>query len=528
MAAAPADDRRLSHPHDSSASPVSDASPRLEPAGGRRLRLVVFAQGEATEHPLADGVAVDVGRGAEVDVRVHGHTLSRRHFRVCVERCVASIYDLESLNGTRLNGVRLPAHVPASLEIGALIEAGGVFFMLRDDGRQADISAPSADPNEKAGPACSKRADPNENAGPACSKRADPNENAGPLSSSARHLGAPVVVEAPAMLRLYELVGLVARSTMPVLLIGETGVGKEVLATAVHERSPRADKPLVRINCAALPAALLESELFGFERGAFTGATHAKPGLIESADGGSFLLDEIGEMPLGTQAKLLRVLESTQIVRLGALRPRSIDVRFIAATNRDLQKLLAAGQFRKDLYYRLTGITIPVPPLRERVEEIPKLAQLFAAAAASAMQRPPLAIAADAIALLRAHPWPGNVRQLKNVIARAVALCAGEEIVADHIRLDEAAVRPSSYPRWPRAPAAPFPVPARAAAPASGTMRVDPEDDLRRILTALEEAGGNQGRAAQILGISRKTLMRWLDTYGVPRPRKGARTTAHG
>jgi transcriptional regulator with PAS, ATPase and Fis domain len=423
---------------------------------------------------LAVGASVEVGRGSEVGVRVDRRTLSRRHFRVRVDASAAWIHDLGSVNGTMLNGARLPAHVPVPLEIGAVIEAAGVFFILRND------EPPAAPPSLVASAAAPER---------------------------------PVVVAAPAMLRLHELVGVIARSTIPAILVGETGVGKEILSTAVHARSPRARNPLVRINCAALPDSLLESELFGFEKGAFTGAVCAKPGLIESAEGGSFLFDEIGEMPIGIQAKLLRVLESNLVTRLGGLRPRTVDVRFIAATSRDLHELVAAGRFRKDLYYRLDGITIRVPPLRERAEEIPGLARLFASEASSAMGRDALAISAEAISILCAHPWPGNVRQLKNVIDRAVALCTGPEIGVHHIALDPMPLAPDALARPP-------------PAPALGGMRVDPDDDRRSILAALEQARGNQGQAAEILGVSRKTLMRWLDAHGLRRPRKGAGATA--
>jgi transcriptional regulator with PAS, ATPase and Fis domain len=323
------------------------------------------------------------------------------------------------------------------------------------------------------------------------------------------------------MVRLHDLVDMVARSTMPVLVLGETGVGKEILSLAVHRRSPRADKPLVRVNCAALPESLLESELFGFEMGAFTGATQSKPGLIESADGGSFLLDEIGEMPLTTQAKLLRVLESNQVTRLGSLKPRTIDVRFIAATNRQLTSLMASGEFRRDLFYRLNGITLPIPPLRERTEEIPGLVRRFIAMASETMRRRPPSVSTGAINLLREYPWPGNIRQLKNVVDRAIAVCVGEEITTAHIVLDD-------VPCIEFAVAAPSLPPPDRPTPTRGMMRVDPEEDRRKILAALEQAGGNQGRAAEILGVSRRTLMKWLDDHGVPRPRKGPRSTFGG
>jgi transcriptional regulator with GAF, ATPase, and Fis domain len=451
----------------------------MDRVGSEELHLVVFLKDGASAHRLARDASVIVGRGDDCGVQVDSSSLSRRHFRVHAG-VEPSIHDLGSINGTVLNGVRLAPNQPVPLEIGALVEAGGVFFMLRDD---------------------------------------DPHDITwtGPNRPSRRSPDASVVVEDPAMVRLHELVGMVARSTMPVLIVGETGVGKEIISAAVHERSARASKALVRINCAALPELLLESELFGFEKGAFTGATQTKPGLIESAHGGSFFLDEIGELPRSTQAKLLRVLESGEVLRLGGLKPRAIDVRFIAATNRPLQSLVASGDFRRDLYYRLNGITIPVPPLRDRFAEIPALARLFVAAGAKATARRHLGIAPEALARLVAYSWPGNVRQLRNVMERAVALCAGDIIREEHVVLDGDEL---ASPR--HGPATPVPPSSVHAPPqAGGLMRTDPETDRKRLVEALREASGNQGRAAEILGVSRRTLMKWLDAHGLPRPRKG-------
>ncbi len=235
------------------------------------------------------------------------------------------------------------------------------------------------------------------------------------------------------MQRLHRMVGLVAQAPMCVLVVGETGVGKEIFATAIHEQSPRALKPFVRVNCTALPETILESELFGYERGAFTGASQTKPGLIEAAHGGTFFLDEIGDMPLATQAKLLRVLECGEVMRLGALKPRAIDVRFVAATNAPVSLLLNGGTFRRDLYYRLNGLTIAVPPLRERTGEIVSLAMSFIAARTESSRRRPPALGPGALARLQNYPWPGNVRQLKNVVERALALCEGDVISSEHI-----------------------------------------------------------------------------------------------
>jgi len=451
---------------------------RTLPTAGDAARMVltVYLRESAHARAVARGSSVTVGRGAECDVSIDSPTLSRRHFRIHAGAS-PSVRDLGSVNGTALNGVRLPPDTDVPLTPGTLIEAGGLFFTLQS---QEGPAPPAPSP-----------------AVPAA-------------------LPPAVVVEDPAMVRLHDLIGIVARSTMSVLVVGETGVGKEILATSVHHRSPRAAMPLVRVNCAALPESLLESELFGYARGAFTGATQGKQGLLETAHGGTFFLDEIGEMPLSTQAKLLRVLESGEVMRLGSVKPTPIDVRFVAATNADLSTLVATGTFRRDLYYRLNGITIPVPPLRARVGEIASLTRAFVAARAAAYGRAAPAITPEAIARLERFSWPGNVRQLRNVVDRALALCTGDAIRAEHVVLDaEPGTSPDAIPRDTA-----IPPPAPPVTPGAGRMRVDPSEDRRRLLAALEEAGGNQGRAAALLGISRRTLMKWLDDHQVPRPRK--------
>ncbi len=248
---------------------------------------------------------------------------------------------------------------------------------------------------------------------------------AGQTGKSGTDPAAKNVIREGALARLEPLVNKVAASNISVLVLGETGVGKEVLARMIHERSPRADKPLVCLNCASLSESLLESELFGHEKGAFTGAVTAKAGLLESAGGGTAFLDEVGEMPLSLQAKLLRVLEQREVLRVGAVTPRAIDVRFVAATNRDLDHEISAGRFRQDLYFRLNGFAIVIPPLRERTEEIEALAKHFVALACKQSGRRPIGIGSDALEVLRSYEWPGNIRELKNVIDRAVLLCSG-------------------------------------------------------------------------------------------------------
>jgi transcriptional regulator with PAS, ATPase and Fis domain len=276
-------------------------------------------------------------------------------------------------------------------------------------------------------------------------------------------------------------------------------VGKDVLAERIHRGSPRASGPLLRLNCAALSPALLASELFGHEKGAFTGATCAQPGLLQSAGGGTVFFDEVGELPLELQTKLLLVLERREVLPVGAVRPRPIDVRFISATNRRLLQAVDAGAFRRDLYYRLNGVALEVPPLRVRTSEIDGLAARFAHEAARSIGRPAPAIDDDALAALRAYAWPGNIRELRSVIERAVLL--GPE---GAIGLASVAPMLASASR-----------PEDQAAPASAA--VEPTEE-QEIMDTLAECGGNQSRAAKLLGISRNTLIARIEKYGLARP----------
>jgi DNA-binding NtrC family response regulator len=301
-----------------------------------------------------------------------------------------------------------------------------------------------------------------------------------------------------ALARLYPTLEGVADSLISVLVLGETGVGKEVLAQRVHAMSSRRAEPFVGVNCAAFTETLLESELFGHEKGAFTGANSTKEGLLESARGGTVFFDEVGEMPLALQAKLLRVLELRSVRRVGAVRSRPIDVRFIAATNKDLRAEADRGTFRRDLYYRLNGVTVTLPPLRERKDELLDLADLFLAKVAAARGEPPVTLTREAEAVLYAHDWPGNVRELKNAIELAVVLAKKDSIGPEHLVLE---TRPEGVE--PR----PTPAPWRRAS-------------MRDVVRALEACGGNQTKAARLLGVSRRTLTSRLDEYGLPRPRK--------
>ncbi|MEZ4422752.1 MAG: sigma-54 dependent transcriptional regulator [Gemmatimonadota bacterium] len=294
---------------------------------------------------------------------------------------------------------------------------------------------------------------------------------------------------------LLEMIGKVARSPLPVLITGETGTGKELVARAVHAASGRA--AMVAVNCATLPENLLESELFGHERGAFTGADRAKTGLFEEADGGTLYLDEIGELPPALQPKLLRALEDGEIRRVGATRSRHVDVRLVAATNRDLDEEVSAGRFREDLYWRLNGLTLHVVPLRERPADITALVEHFLArfpASSGAARR----FSIPAMGVLTGYAWPGNVRELRSVVERAATLSEADEIGPDAL---PDRVRDGSL--------------LRATIYEAGARHL-PLAEVERAYTLeiLRITGGNKSRAAEILGLDRKTLYRKLQEYG--------------
>ncbi|MBK7367407.1 MAG: sigma-54-dependent Fis family transcriptional regulator [Candidatus Eisenbacteria bacterium] len=331
-----------------------------------------------------------------------------------------------------------------------------------------------------------------------------------------------LVGDSTPMRALRHLVARVAPSAATVLITGETGTGKELVARAVHALSARSRGPFVAINCGALAESLLESELFGHEKGAFTGATSSRAGVFEAAHGGTLLLDEIGDMPLAAQARLLRVLAENQVVRLGSTTPRPVDVRVLAATHRDLPAEVREGRFREDLYYRLAVALVNVPPLRERRDDVPLLAQGFLARFAAASGRPQLRFGPEAIAALRAHDWPGNVRELENLSERAGLLAQGDVI-------DESAVRAWMVPR-----------PGGATAPAVESVSAAGEecrerwlgalpdrielrgllDELERelLMRALREANGVQAEAARRLGLTRSDVAYRLRKFGLGGP----------
>jgi two-component system, NtrC family, response regulator HydG len=301
------------------------------------------------------------------------------------------------------------------------------------------------------------------------------------------------------MQELYRQVLRAASSDANVLVTGESGVGKELVARALHDNAARNEGPFVSVHCAALPETLLESELFGHAKGAFSGANATRIGRFEAANGGSLLLDEIGEVPLATQVKLLRVLQEREIVRIGENQPRAVDVRVIAATNRDLGEMVRLGQFREDLYYRLYVLPLRVPALRERREDISLLATKLLDALAERYRRPRLRVSAAAIDALERCDWPGNVRQLFNALEYAVVQCDGTMIDVGHL--------PTEIVSAPGQP-----VPAVAHEGATRYWRKPATDDAERtmILDMLEQTGGNKAEAARRLGMSRTTLWKRL------------------
>lgn len=307
-----------------------------------------------------------------------------------------------------------------------------------------------------------------------------------------------MVGKSSAMQEVYHLIEKVSKSNATVLVTGESGTGKEVAAVAIHQNSSRSDGPFVPVNCAALPEQLLESELFGHEKGAFTGAVARKLGRFELADKGTIFLDEIAEMPLSMQVKLLRVIQERSFERVGGTETLNVDVRVIAATNRDLSQAIEQGQFREDLYYRLNVIQIKLPPLRERTEDIPILAQHFLEKFRGIYMVN--SISPEAIDLLCKYHWPGNIRELQNVIERAAIICHGSEITPDHL--------PKELSNSPKGSTG-----AIIRFPEQGLSLEELEKEL--IIKALEKSGGNQTKAAQLLGITRSALLYRTQKHGI-------------
>ncbi len=469
---------------------------RVPTATTSSFEFIVYTRKQSQAFRLSYGV-VTVGRAVDNDISIDDTSVSRHHLRLHVGEHVEA-EDLGSANGSSVlqdnenareetsseTQRRLVPHERMRLEPGDVLRVGGVPMVLQ-------ARRPST---------------------------------LGTIKLVTPQKGGPLLLDTE-MRRAYELAARTAASDIAVLILGETGVGKEVMAETIHRKSPRKDAPFLKLNCAALPEALLESELFGHERGAFTGAHAAKVGLLESTDGGTVFLDELGELPLGTQAKLLRVLEERIVLRLGSNRPREINVRFVTATNRDLYKEARAGRFREDLYYRVSGMILRIPPLRERRSEIEPLARHFLRVFCGRTNSPEPMLSPGAVQLLLGYSWPGNVRELRNVTERAALLADGPIITEEQILLEPDPLMPreselASYNDELESPTGVFnqlPVPPPLPQLPLGDHR---DAERQRIIQALDACGGNQTRAAESLQVSRRTLINRMIEFGLPRPRK--------
>ncbi len=455
-----------------------------------RLELLVVWQDSVRPFALPEEGDVSIGRADDTQICIDNPSVSRHH-AVLSLGARTMIRDLGGTNGVMLHANETGDSVPdtvglrrllgesGEVAVGESIMLGGVTLVLRRAATETELAPSSGEP----------------------------------------------VLHDTRVKALYQEAELAARSNISVLILGESGVGKEVLARAIHRRSARADAPFMGINCAALSGTLLEGELFGYERGAFTGAVQARPGLFEAASSGTVFLDELGELPLETQAKLLRMIEEKAVMRIGSRSLRQIDVRFIGATNRDLEREVHDQRFRADLFYSVNGITLRIPPLRERRSDIEPLAISLLHTLSRQLDRATIPfISPEAMELLRAHSWPGNVRELRNVLERCVVLCGSGTIRPED--LPAPLWHPptqSGSTEMPRgvaltpAPSSALESPSRSSVPVREELK---EFERTRIVEALARCHGNQSEAAKMLGISRRTLVSRLSEFNLPRPRK--------
>jgi DNA-binding NtrC family response regulator len=423
----------------------------VDAAVQRRFALLIFCDDDAQLAPLTVGPGIVVGRGLPSEVVVTDASVSQQHARFRLEQGQVWVTDLDSRNGTFLHGSPV---ADARLNPGDEVQIGRARIVLAAT-RVAEI--PVEEPGFDVG---------------------------------------DYVIKDPAMQRLYDDAARAARADIAVLVLGETGVGKESVVITVHRESARRDKPLIVVNCGAIAPGLLESTLFGHERGAFTGASHQAIGMFERASGGVLFLDEVGELNPSAQVALLRALETQRITRLGSQKEVQVDVRVVAATHCDLEGMVEEGSFRQDLYFRLSGVVLQVPPLRERPSEIEPLVRLFLARARSEWGVRATAIASDALEALARYHWPGNVRQLKHALERAALLAKAETIEARDL--------PSFIFASPS-------LPARPVAPV--TIDLGLRQELQRyerslIEGALQRAAGNREVAAKLLRVPIRTLYR--------------------
>ena len=433
---------------------------RTAPFGDRVLLVIDGAALQVI--PLPGAGTLTIGRASKCDVVIDSGSVSRHHANLVVGTDT-QIEDIGSSNGTYVDGAKLPVNQSVVLTIGVPFLVGAVTVMVQTRAGSRRENAPRS------------------------------SQLAAIEQSAAR----------------------IAIGKLSVLLTGEHGVGKERFGERIHEMSPRRSSAFVRINCAAISEPLLEAEMFGNDQ-------HNKPGLFEQADGGTAFLTDVDQLPAPLQQKLLRVLEDGAVRRIGSSRGRTIDVRFVASTSRDLSAEVDAGRFRRDLYFRLAGATFAIPPLRDRKDEVLPLAEQFVASAAGPLGKS-FMLADEAKQWLQSHDWPGNIRELRNACERAVLLATGAVIELHHLTTVEDPQRRQPQQRFRSS--ATIPPPMGIVAPTAADMPSQvratvAELEKQRILEALERCAGNQTRAAEMLGISRRTLINRLDEYGIARPRK--------
>jgi transcriptional regulator with PAS, ATPase and Fis domain len=433
------------------------------------------------------GEPLSIGRSTCNQLSIPDVALSRTHCRVRSESNQAIIHDLESSNGTFVNGIPVRRRV---LEHGDEVRVGqSVFvFVLSDAAMEASML-----------PAKASNTDTETIQLPPCELRKQVENEHGstdPHAQPVRSIHHEMVGESRRMVEVYEIIARAAPSESTVLIHGESGTGKELAAQAIHLNSPRSRGPFVAINCAALTDTLLESELFGHEKGAFTGAIGLKKGRIEMADGGTIFFDEIGELAQSLQAKLLRVLQQRQFERVGGTRPLNADIRVVAATNKNLEETVKKGEFREDLYYRLNVVTVTMPPLRERRDDIPLLTAHFVSKHAARCKRRVLGVSTEVRSHLIKYDWPGNVRELENAIERAIVLGNADRILLED--LPEAVLEADP-----------------AGDVTSGYHAALREAKRRIVLHAMQEAGGRHTEAARALGLHPNNLHRMIRSLNI-------------
>jgi two-component system response regulator AtoC len=473
-----------------------------------RLSVAIYHRRGVDVALIGPGCAVVVGRTAPSDLCIDDPTLSRQHARFTQVDSQVLVEDLGSTNGTWIAGQRTPQ---AMLSVGAEAMLGSLVARIQMQGATHDSATPASTAEELIERARAMLGHAGDD---------QPVQIAPPTAWVESKLPAdpdPIVAGA-AMRALLETVNRVANARIPVILYGETGTGKEVVAHLLHERGPRRQRPMVRVNCGAIPAHLVESTLFGHEKGAFTGATQQQRGVFEEADGGTVFLDEIGELLAPAQVALLRVLETGRFCRVGSAREIAVDVRIVAATHRDLEAMAGEGGFRSDLLYRLDTITLAIPPLRQRGDEIEPLALRFLAQANQANGRGVRGISSHAMDLLRAYGWPGNVRELRNAIERAVVVTSGDVIeprdlpARVHARHGITAPHPAAAELAPGA----SPSGATPAAPGGDEFRSRMQHyEARIIAEALATSGWSRATAARLLGMPLRTLAHKIKVLGI-------------